>query len=332
MSTLEIRYRRLLAWYPQDHRDVHEDDMLGVLLAAARPGQRRPTLGERADLIRGAFRLHARRAFGRGTTARWRDSAAVVCVVSTLLFLLRVGSDAVVRGVQGPTWIRAVASLVLSAVLLLAILAGIRLLAVPIAVLLSAYVVTSYLPWLTLSAQPGSDLSHGFGIISYSFYMPMRPIDYLLTDAWALLPLVAAVAGAVASNPRRGIITIGLRRLAIWTALVAGTMAWGQALPLLAGPGHIAVQILPFIAVCATACGLSLSSARGRRCVVVFVPLLALFTAVCVDLASIESPWWLAALPAAVAVLTISILAWIQLRHRVHSADDVRTPESGVIG
>jgi hypothetical protein len=332
MSTLEIRYRRLLAWYPQDHRAVHEDDMLGVLLAAASPGQRRPTLGDRADLIRGALRLHARRAFGRGATTRWRDSAAMVCVISTLLFLLRVGSDAVVRGVQGSTWIRAVAALTLSGLLVLAIMAGTRLVAVPVAALLGAYVVTSYLPWLTLSARPSSDLNDGLGFIYYSFYTPVEPIDYLLTNAWALLPFVAAVAGAFASSPRAGITAIGLRRLAIWSGLVAGAMAWGQALALLAGPGHTVVQILPFVAIAATACGLSLGTPRGRRCAIVFVPLLALFTTVCVSLASVESPRWLSTLPAAVPVLIIGTLAWFHLRHRDHSANDVRAPESGVVG
>ncbi|MGW5162218.1 hypothetical protein ACWEPN_42680, partial [Nonomuraea wenchangensis] len=42
MSSLETRYRRLLAAYPRDHRARHEEEMLGVLLAGARPGQTRP--------------------------------------------------------------------------------------------------------------------------------------------------------------------------------------------------------------------------------------------------------------------------------------------------
>jgi hypothetical protein len=35
---LEARYRRLLRWYPPSYRGRHEDEILGVLMAAARPG------------------------------------------------------------------------------------------------------------------------------------------------------------------------------------------------------------------------------------------------------------------------------------------------------
>jgi hypothetical protein len=41
-AALERRYRRLLRCYPPSHRAVHQEEMLGVLLAAARPGQRTP--------------------------------------------------------------------------------------------------------------------------------------------------------------------------------------------------------------------------------------------------------------------------------------------------
>jgi hypothetical protein len=32
---LEGRYRRLLRWYPAGHRAVHQEEMLGVLMAGA---------------------------------------------------------------------------------------------------------------------------------------------------------------------------------------------------------------------------------------------------------------------------------------------------------
>ena len=37
-AELERRYRRLLRCYPPSHSEVHREEMLGVLLAAARPG------------------------------------------------------------------------------------------------------------------------------------------------------------------------------------------------------------------------------------------------------------------------------------------------------
>ncbi|MEU0569147.1 hypothetical protein ABZ297_27740 [Nonomuraea sp. NPDC005983] len=36
MSGLERRYRRLLRWFPWEHRERHEEEMLSVLMAAAR--------------------------------------------------------------------------------------------------------------------------------------------------------------------------------------------------------------------------------------------------------------------------------------------------------
>lgn len=60
MSELEKRYRRLLGLYPRDHREQHGDEMLGVLIADA--GDRKtPGWRDTADLLWGAFRLHARR-------------------------------------------------------------------------------------------------------------------------------------------------------------------------------------------------------------------------------------------------------------------------------
>jgi hypothetical protein len=41
-SALGRRYRRLLAAYPPEHRRVHGEEMIGVLLTTARPRHRRP--------------------------------------------------------------------------------------------------------------------------------------------------------------------------------------------------------------------------------------------------------------------------------------------------
>jgi hypothetical protein len=48
---LERAYRRLLAWYPREFRRENGQEVLAVLMAAARPGQRQPGLAESADLI-----------------------------------------------------------------------------------------------------------------------------------------------------------------------------------------------------------------------------------------------------------------------------------------
>jgi len=56
-SELERGYRRLVACYPRSFRKDNEEEVLTVLLATARDGQRRPSLAEAADLIRGAVRM-----------------------------------------------------------------------------------------------------------------------------------------------------------------------------------------------------------------------------------------------------------------------------------
>ncbi|WP_329080957.1 MULTISPECIES: hypothetical protein [unclassified Streptosporangium] len=87
MSSLEARYRRLLACYPYDHRTRHEEDMIGVLLAGSRPGQTRPHLVDMADLLAGAVRMHYRRAFGTVSAPAWRDAVAVGMALWPVLIL-----------------------------------------------------------------------------------------------------------------------------------------------------------------------------------------------------------------------------------------------------
>jgi hypothetical protein len=84
---LERGYRRLLAWYPAVFRREQEDEMLAVLMAGARRGQRRPGLLESADLIRGAVVMRLR-LLGSGSESRpWADALALFSVVAPILLL-----------------------------------------------------------------------------------------------------------------------------------------------------------------------------------------------------------------------------------------------------
>jgi len=60
-AALERSYRRLLAWYPRGFRREYEQEVLAVLLAEARPGQRRPVLAEAVNLIISGLGLRLRR-------------------------------------------------------------------------------------------------------------------------------------------------------------------------------------------------------------------------------------------------------------------------------
>jgi hypothetical protein len=57
VNELERRYRRLLAWYPKEHRSLHEEEMIAVLLAGSAAGQSRPTVRDTLDLVRGGFSI-----------------------------------------------------------------------------------------------------------------------------------------------------------------------------------------------------------------------------------------------------------------------------------
>jgi hypothetical protein len=86
-AALERRYRRLLRCYPARHRRIYEGEMLAVLLAGARPGQRYPGLRETADLLRSALaaRLSAMViALGR---RRWGEAAAAVGILAPAVLL-----------------------------------------------------------------------------------------------------------------------------------------------------------------------------------------------------------------------------------------------------
>jgi hypothetical protein len=86
-AILERRYRRLLACYPRFFRRESEDEILAVLMACARPGQRWPGLAECADLVGSAIRMR----FGPGRASPPR-------AVTRAVRLMRVGAATEIAG------------------------------------------------------------------------------------------------------------------------------------------------------------------------------------------------------------------------------------------
>ncbi|MEV4617468.1 hypothetical protein AB0J74_01975 [Asanoa sp. NPDC049573] len=86
-ADLERRYRRLLAWYPWSHRRVYEDEMLAVLVTAARPGQRWPTLGEAGNLVASGLRARAGAAVTAAVSPPWRAAATVFGLFAAIVLL-----------------------------------------------------------------------------------------------------------------------------------------------------------------------------------------------------------------------------------------------------
>ena len=87
-ARLEICYRRLLRWFPAGHRALHQEEMLGVLMAGADPGRNRPSLAESADLLLGAARIRLRPGRALSDGPGWRDALAVYSIAAPLLMLI----------------------------------------------------------------------------------------------------------------------------------------------------------------------------------------------------------------------------------------------------
>ncbi|WP_067488676.1 hypothetical protein [Actinomadura hibisca] len=273
MRTLEDRYRRLLRWYPAEHRRVHEDEMLGVLLATAEPGRSRPPFSEATDLICGGLWLRFRYTPERLRRAGWPDAAALTALLAPLLLLaltLRYALDAVlvarlaeqevvlVEIVPGglltfdmfnaaPAWLAAGTAAVLA-------LAGLRRTTAVVAVAAAVFQMVTQ-PW-----------EGGTGFVT----MTLRAV----TPGLLLLMLAAAVL--VSPGPRRAVrllggTGVGLAVVAACAAVLAGSRLLDLSTPLGNGPPLAAT------AVAGAAAGVMLlRSAGGRRAAVVLaVPLAA---------------------------------------------------------
>ena len=95
-AVLERRYLRLLRCYPPTHREFHREEMLGVLLAAARPGQRTPGLGQAVNLAACGLVIRVRRIPGWLAADAGQDALAVVSLIAppVVLILLALGRGA----------------------------------------------------------------------------------------------------------------------------------------------------------------------------------------------------------------------------------------------
>jgi hypothetical protein len=89
---LERRYRRLLAWFPAEHRREYGEEMISVLLSSTPEGRRRPRLADAFDLMTGGLRARFRRRGAGLSYAHWPDALAVcsVALPVTLLAALAV--------------------------------------------------------------------------------------------------------------------------------------------------------------------------------------------------------------------------------------------------
>jgi hypothetical protein len=105
-ARLERGYRRLLAWYPRAFRRENGQEILAVLMACARDGQRRPGLAESADLIRSGLWMRLRPSVPRSArtvraAVRLMYVGAAVSTVNLITLLALIGDVKVYHAVLG---------------------------------------------------------------------------------------------------------------------------------------------------------------------------------------------------------------------------------------
>jgi hypothetical protein len=103
---LEREYRRLLAWYPREFRREHGQEILAVLMAGARAGQRRPGLAEAADLIRSGLWMRLRPGVPRSAptvraAVRLMYAGAAVSTANLILLMAVLGDMRAYHAVLG---------------------------------------------------------------------------------------------------------------------------------------------------------------------------------------------------------------------------------------
>jgi hypothetical protein len=238
---LEARYRRLLGWFPADHRAVHGEEMLGVLMTGADDDRAKPGLPETADLLLGAARIRLRPGRALSDRDGWRDALAMFSVAGPVLVLVTVCLDYLVTsllqatpasrslgfgalGLNGLSTYYGQASaipwLVLSGqglVVLLALL-GLRRSAAAATVLYLAAIIHVQGPY------PGLGILIGPVLLSALFLLvlpvaqivallaspgPRRGRELLRGRHWALLAVAAVAAAALTAAFLPAIIAIG---------------------------------------------------------------------------------------------------------------------------
>lgn len=274
---LEICYRRLLRWFPAEHRALHQEEMLGVLMAGAEPGRNRPSRAESADLLLGAARIRLRPGRALCDGPGWRDALAVYSIaapllvlISTLIGWLAAEPESTRIGLGGLTMMPAglyFGGLVVTTATWVAIggqglvavlgLLGLRRWAAAAAAISALYL------GITAILQLYTPLSVGI------------PISLLYIPFALVAPISETVALLASPGPRRG---RQLMRRREWALLAAGSAVaaaltgnFGFVLFYLGGESlHRNASLLAGLVVVLLLLALWLSSAHGKRLAVLF--------------------------------------------------------------
>ncbi|MGI5491299.1 hypothetical protein [Microtetraspora malaysiensis] len=180
---LELRYRRLLRAYPKGYRAEHGEELIGTLMEAARPGDRRPSLRETLHLLAGGFTVRVRATRASGVPP-WTDGLHLGALIVAVVTFAQLP---VLPYVIFPVWTA------LGVVLMVALVRGWMRVAAPLAAV--AAVATSW-PIILGFHTPVLDLGPMYGD-----FAPVAPY-WVVAAASAVLAVRRAGAGRASGKAR----------------------------------------------------------------------------------------------------------------------------------
>ena len=271
-AALERRYLRLLRCYPPSHREFHREEMLGVLLATARPGQRTPGLGQTVNLAACGLAIRVRRIPGWLAADAGQDALAVVSLIApAVVFILLALQQAAITayasarppvGYPGllpvlPSLAEPVVVIAWLAAVLLGLAdcrgaaAAIASVSLTIALLILVILVTAIM-------QQGQRVN-----------LPMTLYQFAgMADVPVVLVSLAACSLAFSPGPRRGLAIVGWRRARLMIAGLAAGFGFPSIVQLAdpAAPfGDLAFRLLGVLAIAVAVAVTCVRGPVGRR-------------------------------------------------------------------
>jgi hypothetical protein len=329
-AALERRYQRLLRCYPPSHRAFHREEMLGVLLATARPGQRTPGLGQTVNLAACGLAIRVRRIPGWLAADAGQDALAVVSLIAPAVVFILLALGWAVNAAAGarvlprvPVWTPLLPVPVLpfsgeSVVVMIAWLAvvvlgltGRQRTAAKIAFISLTLALLALLLVLVVLIQQ----DHSF----YFNTFPGELFQFLpFGDVPVVLASLAACSLALSPGPRRGLAIVGWRRACLMIAGLSAGFGF-PAIVQLADPAapiwDLAFRLLGVLAI-AVAVAVAVTCVRGpvgRRVAGLVATGLLPSLAVTIPLRDVPAVFpvpVLVSLFAAVLVWPVAIISW----------------------